>query len=731
MPQSSHYQLSTADRPLALCARPDIQPAPTSFSGQAAYVLKDPLTLELFHLTAEEFFLFQAMRAKTTLGKLRREFQQRFAPRRITPEALQHGLNQLHSQGLLVSEAPAQGRELLQRADKRRRQEWLQSLMRLLSIRLGSIDATAFLDGLYRYVRWLFSLPMLAAAATLVLYAAWILLGHAAEVVARLPGLAELGQPRYWLLWLTTIAAVKVAHELAHSLTCKHLGGRCHEMGVLLLAFVPCLYCDVSDVWRLASKWQRIAVSAAGMAIELAIAAAALVVWWHTQPGLLNIWCLSIVIICSIGTLAVNANPLMRYDGYYILSDLVEVPNLASRAQGLLSGKLRGWLLNQPPQEDPLLGPRRRRGLLLYAVAAKVYLTLLVLVIFAGLLTLVRPYRLENLVYTLGVVTLVSMIIAPAAGAWRLWRNPTTRLRLRGPRMGLLLLGISTAVAAALFYPINRTVTGPVVFVPAKGQAVYAPIGGQLVFATTAGTPVSKGDVVARLADHKIDLSLAQQEGEHRVRRARYEQIQSLRAWDERASEQIPTAQAALADAESQLAERRRQAQQLVLTAPADGVVVAPPAIGNTADDEGRLPTWSGSPLEARNAGCWIESGTVLCTVADPDRLVALVAVDQADVPEIRPGMAVRILVASSPVRVLEGQVVEVARRGARRATVLPSMSQSKGDAGKYHLVEVRLVVDDPLLLVGTRGTAKIEASQTTLGAIVTNRLRRVLRLPW
>jgi putative peptide zinc metalloprotease protein len=269
-------------------------------------------------------------------------------------------------------------------------------------------------------------------------------------------------------------------------------------------------------------------------------------------------------------------------------------------------------------------------------------------------------------------------------------------------------------------------VTGPVVFVPAEGQAVYAPIGGELVFATTAGTPVKRGDVLARLADPQIELALARQEGEYQVRRVRYEQIQSLRAWDERSSAQIPTAEAALAAAEAQLAEHRRQARQLVLTAPVDGVVVAPPAVENAANDDGQLPTWSGSPLDARNAGCWIEPGTVLCTVADPGRLVALVAVDQADVPEIGPGLAVRILVASPPLRVLEGQVVEVARRGARRARTQPI-----GDAGKYHLVEVRLAVDDPLLLVGTRGTAKIEASHTTLGAIARNQLQRLLRLPW
>jgi len=725
MSHTSHYQLSTVDRPLAMCARPDIQLAPASFAGQAAYVLKDPLTLELFHLTAEEFFLFQALRAKTTLGRLRREFQQRFAPRQITPEALQVGLNQLHSQGLLVSEAPAQGRELLERGEKRRRQEWLQSLMQVLSIRLGSIDATGPLDWLYGKLRWLFSLPVLVASVLLVLYAGSILLGHASEVAARMPALAELAQPRYWLLWLATIAAVKVIHELAHALTCKHLGGRCHEMGIMLLAFMPCLYCDVSDAWRIASKWRRIAISVAGMAAELVIAAAALAVWWHTQPGLLNICCLSTAIVCSVGTLLINANPLIRYDGYYILSDLIEVPNLSSRAQGLLAGKLRRWLLGQPPEDDPLLGPRRRRGLLVYALAAKVYLILLVLTIFVGLLALARPYQLENLVYTLGVLTVVGMMVAPVAGVWRLWRNPTNRSRLRVPRMALLLGVIAAAMAAVLYWPIDRKVVGPVVFVPAEGQAVYAATGGQLEFAVAAGTSVTAGDVVARLADPQIELELAQQEGEYQVRRVRYEQIESLRAWDEDSSDEAPTAAAALADAEAQLAERRRQAQQLELTAPMDGIVVAPPIV-DPETEEGQLPTWSGSPLEARNKGCWIEPGTVLCTVADPQRLVALVAIDQADVPEVADDQPVRILVASSPVRVLEGKVVEVAQRGNRRA-----MNQPAVDAGKYHLVEVSLTTDDPLLLVGARGTAKIVASNTTLGSIAMNQLRGLLRLPW
>lgn len=99
-------------------------------------------------------------------------------------------------------------------------------------------------------------------------------------------------------------------------------------MGFMLLVFAPCLYCDVSDAWRLKSKWRRIAVSSAGVMVELVLAAAATIVWWYAQPGVVQLVALNIMVICTLNTLLVNGNPLMRYDGYYILSDLVEVPNL-------------------------------------------------------------------------------------------------------------------------------------------------------------------------------------------------------------------------------------------------------------------------------------------------------------------------------------------------------------------------------------------------------------------
>src|SRR5206468_11742270 len=143
-----------------------------------------------------------------------------------------------------------------------------------------------------------------------------------------------------WIYLGGTLAITKVIHEFGHGLSCKHFGGECHEMGVMLLVMTPCLYCNVSDSWMLPNKWHRAAIGAAGMYIELVMASIATFLWWFSEPGLLNNVCLAVMFVCSVTTLVFNANPLMRYDGYYILADLLEIPNLRQKAGQVLSRTL-------------------------------------------------------------------------------------------------------------------------------------------------------------------------------------------------------------------------------------------------------------------------------------------------------------------------------------------------------------------------------------------------------
>ena len=726
MNSPSPLNQSVADRQLALRTRGDLQIAPVSYTGQGTYVVKDPLTLELFHLTAAEHFLLEALRSVCSLRDLQKNFQKRFAPRQITLEALQHGLNQLHSLGLLLSQSSGQGEQLGERARHVKRQQRLQSLFSVLSFRLGSIDATRVVDGLHRLLSWLFSWPMVLAVVSMFGYVCWVLLSDSGTVWQRLPGLQELAQPKYWLLWIGTIAVVKIIHELGHAVTCQHFGGRCHEMGLLLLACLPCLYCDVSDAWRFSGKWQRIAVSAAGMIAEFVLALLAMILWWHTEPGLLNTWCLSVVVVCSVGTLLVNANPLLRYDGYYILSDLVEVPNLSSRSQGLIPNALKRWLVGQPQQPDSLLSKGQVRGMVVYAVLARAYLLLVLLGIFATLLSWAKPYRLENLVYTVGATALLGLVYRPLHSIWKLGRNPAYRMRLRMGRSLLLLASVTVLIGFVLFWPIEQSVVGPAVFVPVESQAIYATMAGELQEALEPGTVVKPGDVIARLENPKTQLQMVQLEGEYEVRRVHYEQLKSTRAWNTRSAEQLPAAQAALTNAQTQLTELRRDAEDLTLRTPIGGVVIAPPEIETESSQDEQLARWSGSPLEVRNQGSWIEPGTVLCTIGNPDQLRVLVAVDQADVPEVQLGQQVRVLVESAPVRVLKGKVLDVARRANKS-----KKSDSNIDPSRYHLVQVELSEQNAWLTVGSRATAKIESYRSTLGEMMIRSVRKTLRLPW
>src|SRR5262249_41833959 len=162
------------------------------------------------------------------------------------------------------------------------------------------------------------------------------------------------GWPNLIYLYLT-IAVTKVLHELGHGLTCRHFGGECHEIGIIFLVFSPTMYCDVSDSWMLRSKWQRIAIGGAGMWVETVLSSLALYVWWFTRPGLLHHLCLNVFFISSVSTVIFNANPLMRYDGYYMLSDLLEIPNLSEKARTLLRNTFAHVCLGIDFREDAFM----------------------------------------------------------------------------------------------------------------------------------------------------------------------------------------------------------------------------------------------------------------------------------------------------------------------------------------------------------------------------------------
>jgi putative peptide zinc metalloprotease protein len=718
---------AAADRVLRMRARRDLQSQEVALGGRATFVVTDPVSGESFHLSAQEHRLLESLREPTSLRDLQRIVEQEFAPERVSLAALDQFVRRMYEQGLLASDVAGQGAELFDRGQRRRRRSRRTRLLQVLAIRLGSFPAASLVDRLYAAGRWVFSPLALVAAAALVLYAGGVAIAQAPTIAARLPALEELARPSRLPLWLAAIAGVKILHELGHALTARHFGARPQEMGVLLLAGAPALYCDVSDAWRLPSRWQRMAVSSAGMAVELVIAAMALLVWQHATPSPLSTLCLSLVIVCSVGTLVVNANPLLRYDGYYLLSDWLETPNLAGRARGYVAAAWRRWLLGEPPQEDPLVGPGKRRALWIYAIASKVYLALVLGGVFVLALRFARPHGLQNAVYALAGLTIAGLLLQPATALATMAANPSLRARLRRGRLAGSLAVLAALAAAAWWWPMTRRVEAPLVAVPEAMHPLFAVTGGALEFAVAEGVEIDAGDVIARLKNPEAELALAQREGEVAERRVRLEHLRTLQAELPTAARMIPTAAAELADAEAVLAEQRAIVESLVVRAPAAGRVLAPPSRPRESRGDA-LPSWSGSPLDARNRGAWIEVGTPLAVIAAPGGWVAWAGVDQADVPAVDEGHGVRMVMDEMPSVVLAGRVTHISRRARENQTDAPrrgNESVAVGEDDRYHVVEISIDARDASLLAGARGVAKIATYESTLGRIVWHELRQ------
>jgi putative peptide zinc metalloprotease protein len=320
-----------------------------------------------------------------------------------------------------------------------------------------------------------------------VLAAVVLVVVHHDALWARLPDFRSFFHAEN-LLWLAvSLAVVKVLHELGHAVACKHFGAECHDLGLMFLVFTPCLYCDVSDAWMLPDKWQRIAVSAAGLYVEIFLAAVCTFLWWFSEPGLLNSLCLNIVFVCSVSALIFNGNPLMRFDGYYILSDLVEIPNLQSRASSALSRLLAWWTLGVELPGERAMAERRHVWLAAYAAAAIAYRLVVVIGCLFFLNAVLKPYRLEVLAQIFMGIILLGMVAAPAWKTSRFFRNPILRRQIRRGRLSRTLMAVLLAAIALVFVPVPYRVRAPVLLQPEDARYVYVAAPGTLQEAVAAG----------------------------------------------------------------------------------------------------------------------------------------------------------------------------------------------------------------------------------------------------
>ncbi|MEZ6127973.1 MAG: hypothetical protein R3C59_04780 [Planctomycetaceae bacterium] len=706
--------------------RPDLMVARLSFSDRIGYSIKDPVASRFFQLREEEYVVLSALDGHITLEELQQAFARRFAPLQLGTRQLQSYLASLERQGLIIGDVPGRAQRLQRRRDEIARGEWINHLTGFLAIRFRGLDPQSFLSRIYPLASWLFDVRVVVAALLLMASAITLLLVQFETLVTRLPEFQAFFGADNLLLMALAIGAVKVLHEIGHALSCHHFGGECHELGLMLLVFTPCLYCDVSDAWLMPSKWHRIAISAAGIFVELTLAAMCTLLWWFTEPGTLNSLLLNVMIVCSVNTVLFNGNPLLRFDGYFVLADLVEVPNLRQTAGHALNSRLSELCLGVPSVPVRML-PEKRSFLILYAAAAAVYRVLIVFGILWMLHAVLGSRGLLPVAHLLAAVLLSVMavgIVHSGKGLMRRLRSDTT---IRKPRVLATAVVLAGVMAGAFLMPLPNRISAPCLADVRNAEAVFVvesgriPLSGATVF---AGASVQAGDLLVRLQNAEIARRLAVATGRIAVLESRLTSLERRRVEEPALTAQIPATQQSLSDLQQQLSELKQQQQHLTLTAPIAGTILV--AEFTEAEDGSDIEFVRCDPLDPRRAGDTLLSGTTFCQIGDPSQMDAVVLVDQADVELVNVGQPVQIWFNSMPDTVLSGTVsrlseseVQDVPRNLIAADMLATVSDSSGQRRPASVVyRVRVMLDTPVTLPSnSTGWAAIRTAPQTLAS--------------
>ncbi|TWT96130.1 Peptidase family M50 [Botrimarina colliarenosi] len=704
-----------------------------SASGEAT-VVKDPLSLEYFRLGDRERFLLETLREPMTIGELTRRFQGRFPNERATGAQVLGFCASLYDCDLLQSDQPSAVSAATQRAVGQ--SPWWAPALNPLAIRLPGFDPTRLLHWLTPLGRLLFSRGF---AATLLIAAIMVgvtLVGRAEELALELRRLLDLFDPSHAALAVAAVVIAKAWHELGHALACRRMGAECHEVGVLLLALMPCLYCDASDAWTLPSRWRRTLVALAGVYFELILSVAAAAAWLVLAPGPTRVLALYLVGVASVSTLLVNLNPLLRFDGYYVLADLWGVANLHQASRETLWGPVRRWIRGEMRPPEP--APASPWLLALYALASTVYgWGLLAVILWVTHLALTDAgFRAAgDLVVALTLTGVVfGMVRALAA---------VTPKGPHGRALGISLrLGVAVVLGLVALWGIasisfDQTLHSVCRVESQSFADVVARSSGVLSHRVRYGDVVEPGQLLAELEDADARLRRL----ELLEREASLEaQINGLRTRSQRDARLL----AEIARLEPMRSETRRQlrshdelTERRRLRAPIAGRVDPPAQRTATADAEtpdGDLPTWSGAPLDPANDGCWLEAGEPLCRVAGAGvRVVLLLSEDDSGL--VRLGAPVRVALDRAPGETFQGEVTSVALAAADADLADPERRVEEGlrgplERGATYRLTVELSGDSsPLLQPGAIGQARVVTGRETLGGWLARWLRRLVRL--
>ncbi|MDX2225484.1 MAG: biotin/lipoyl-binding protein [Verrucomicrobiae bacterium] len=481
--------------------RPGLHIQKQLFQGETWHVLRDPFNNTFYRLQPAAYdFLARLDGIKTIeeVWSLCLELSPETAPGQ---EEIIRLLAQLSHANFLLSDMPPDSQRLLDRYRETKKKELIKKLTNILFIRIPVWDPDRFLQWLAPATRLVLSPGGALVWLVVVGLGLKVVADNFSAATSQSQGLLDPGN--LFLLYLGMVL-IKCLHELGHAASCRHFGGEVHTVGVMLMIFTPMPYVDATSSWAFRSRWERMFVGAAGMIAELFVAALAAFVWANTAPGTLNSLAYNMMFIASVSTLVFNINPLLRYDGYYMLSDWMEIPNLYSRAQDQLKHLFEYHLFGVRQSQSPAHSPREALWLALYAVGSGVYRLLITWFVFLFLAD-----RFFGLGLLLGLGMLTAFVFVPMV---KFIRYLSSSPRLYKTRTRAVRISLGTALAVFLFLwlvPCPNHFRAPGVLKAPHATVVSTPADGTIRrVLTPTGTRVKAGDPLLELSSRELELKI-------------------------------------------------------------------------------------------------------------------------------------------------------------------------------------------------------------------------------
>ena len=622
------------------------------FRGRVWYVLQDHASGRFHRFSPAAHLLISMMDGDYTVQEIWEIAAEQLGDNLPTQDEVIQLLGQLHGADALHSDVQPDVTELSERSKKQRRTKFLQSIKNPLAVRLPLLDPDRFLGATLPLVRFAFGPTGLLAWLVICITA----LVHAGVHWAELTeNIADRILAAESILALALVyPVVKALHELGHGYAVKRWGGEVHEMGFMFLVLIPVPYVDATAASAFREKWRRAFVGAAGIMVEMFLASIALFVWLNVEPGMVRALAFNVMLIGGVSTLLFNGNPLLRFDGYYVLADLIEIPNLAARSNRYLAYLAQRHLFGMEDVTSPATARGERAWFVFYGIAAFVYRLFIMLVIVLFVAT-----KFFFLGVIMAIWSCLMMYGVPLGKMVRyLFTNPQLHRRRR---RALAITGgaVVALLGIVLLVPMPYgTVTEGVVWVPERSR-VYAATDGFV--ARVLAPPdrlVARGEPLIALEDPLLDAQV-------QVAAARVKELEERHAAalvTDLADAQI--IRQGLDHAKEELALARQRVKDLTLPSPSAGRLVVP-----GRDD-----------LPAR----YVRKGALMGYVVDDSSAIIRVVVPQTEIDLVRGGTRrVEVRLADRIDKPIEAEVV---REVPGASTQLPSMALSTAGGGSVVL---------------------------------------------